>query len=154
VYYGKCAELCGASHALMDFKVIAVSPEDFDQWVDDMRTFDPEDLELDAVAQEGKELFEANNCMSCHAIGGSGDRIGPNLANFGDRTRFASVLDPTKENLVDWIMDPDEIKPDNKMKFDGYPEISEEDAGKMAEYLMELKPSEITPDKVPDLVSE
>lgn len=155
VYYGKCAELCGESHALMDFKVIAVSPEDYEQWVSDMQSFDPEkDLELDAVAQEGQELFEANNCMSCHAIGGSSDPIGPNLASFGDRSRFAGILEPTKENLVDWIVDPDEIKPDNKMKFDGYPDISEEDAEKIAEYLMELKPSEITHDSVPDLATE
>lgn len=154
VYYGKCAELCGASHALMDFKVIAVNPDDYEQWVSDMQSFDPEELELDAVAQEGKELFEANNCMSCHAIGGSNDPIGPNLASFGDRSRFAGILDPTKENLVDWIMDPDQIKPDNKMKTDAYPEISKEDAEKMAEYLMELKPSDVTPDSVPDLASE
>lgn len=155
VYYGKCAELCGESHALMDFKLIAVSPEDYDQWVSDMQSFDvEEDLDLDAVALEGKDLFEQNNCMSCHAIGGSGDPIGPNLASFGDRTRFAGILDPTKENLVDWIIDPDAIKPDNKMMYDGYPDISEDDAEKIAEYLMQLKPSEITPDTVPDLASE
>lgn len=31
VFYGKCAELCGPSHALMDFKVKSVSPEKFDK---------------------------------------------------------------------------------------------------------------------------
>ncbi len=155
VYYGKCAELCGESHALMDFKLIAVSPEDYDQWVSDMQSFDvEEDLDLDAVALEGKDLFEQNNCMTCHAIGGTADPIGPNLANFGDRTRFAGILEPTKENLVDWIIDPDAIKPDNKMMYDGYPEISKDDAEKIAEYLMQLKPSEVTPDTVPDLASE
>ena len=30
VFYGKCAELCGPSHALMDFKVKAVSRDEFD----------------------------------------------------------------------------------------------------------------------------
>ena len=33
VFYGKCAELCGPSHALMDFKVKSVEREEFDQWV-------------------------------------------------------------------------------------------------------------------------
>src|SRR5690625_7599176 len=35
VYWGKCAELCGPSHSLMDFKVIVVSPEEYEQWVAD-----------------------------------------------------------------------------------------------------------------------
>ena len=33
IFYGKCAELCGPSHALMDFKVKAVSRDEFDDWV-------------------------------------------------------------------------------------------------------------------------
>src|SRR5699024_4452730 len=32
VYYGKCAEFCGPSHSLMDFKIIAVDPDDYEQW--------------------------------------------------------------------------------------------------------------------------
>lgn len=145
VYWGKCAELCGPSHSLMDFKVIAVSPEEFDQWVSDMQAVDPEEEPQDAVAQEGKELFEANNCMACHAIGSSPAAIGPNLTNFGDRTTVAGILEPTKENLVDWIMDPESIKPGNKMT-GAYPSISEEEANSIAEYLLQLKPSEITPE--------
>ena len=37
VFYGKCAELCGPSHASMDFKVKALPKADFDQWVADMQ---------------------------------------------------------------------------------------------------------------------
>ncbi|MBC8161077.1 MAG: cytochrome c oxidase subunit II [Roseiflexaceae bacterium] len=33
VYRGQCAEFCGQAHALMKFRVIAVQPEVFDQWV-------------------------------------------------------------------------------------------------------------------------
>src|SRR5690625_2616476 len=66
VYQGLCAEYCGLSHSLMDFKVIVVSEEEYAQWVQDMKNADPEELSLDAVALEGKELFE-NNCLSCHA---------------------------------------------------------------------------------------
>lgn len=88
----------------MDFKVIAVSPEEYDQWLSDMQAVDPEQEPQDTVAQEGKELFEANNCMACHAIGSSPAATGPNLTNFGDRTTIAGILEPTKENLIDWIM--------------------------------------------------
>lgn len=148
VYYGKCAEFCGLSHALMDFKVIAVSPEEYDQWVKDMQGSNSEEIELDAVAQEGKELFDANNCMTCHATGLKDEYVanqvptGPDLANFGDRTRIAGFLLPTKENLVDWIVRPDELKPGNKMPNLG---VSEDDAAKIAEYLMQLQPSEVKP---------
>ncbi|HLS20170.1 MAG TPA: cytochrome c oxidase subunit II [Bacillota bacterium] len=147
VYYGKCAELCGPSHALMDFKVIAVSPEAFDQWINDMKDFEPEEQALDAVAQEGKDLFEANNCMSCHAIGSSESSIGPNLTGFADRTTFAGILEPTKENLIKWIQDPESIKPGNKMT-GTYPELSDDEADKIAEYLMQLKASDVTPETV------
>ncbi|PAV29882.1 cytochrome c oxidase subunit II [Virgibacillus profundi] len=145
VYWGKCAELCGPSHSLMDFKVIAVSPEEYDQWVEDMQSVDPEAEPQDAVAQDGKAAFEENSCMSCHAIGSSPAAVGPNLTNFGDRSKIAGFLDPTKKNLVDWLMDPESIKPGNKMT-GNYPELSEDEASSIAEYLMQLQPSEITPE--------
>src|SRR5690625_729017 len=114
-----------------------------------MKKFEPEEQALDAVAQEGKDLFEANNCMSCHAIGSSESSIGPNLTGFGDRTTFAGILEPTKENLIEWIQDPESIKPGNKMT-DTYPELSDDEADKIAEYLMQLKVSDVTPETVSD----
>src|SRR5699024_661799 len=60
VYWGKWAELCGPSHSLMDFKVMAVSQEEYDQWVADMQSVDPEEEPESAVAQEGQALFEEN----------------------------------------------------------------------------------------------
>lgn len=145
VYWGKCAELCGPSHSLMDFKVIAVSPEEFDQWLSDMKTANADAVPENAVAQEGQDLFQ-NNCMGCHAIGFAPSGIGPNLTNFGDRTHFAGYLEPTKENLVDWIVDPEPLKPGNLMT--GTYDVTEEEAEKIAEYLMQLKPSEVTPESV------
>lgn len=143
VYWGKCAELCGPSHSLMDFKVIAVSPEEYDQWVSDIQSVDPEEEPQDAVAQDGKALFEENNCMGCHAIGSSPSGTGPNLTNFANRVRIAGYLEPTKENLVDWLMDPESLKPGNNMT-GTYPALSEEDADSIAEYLLQLEHSEIT----------
>ncbi|HLR65048.1 MAG TPA: cytochrome c oxidase subunit II [Pseudogracilibacillus sp.] len=162
VYFGKCAELCGPSHSLMDFKVVVVEPEEYEQWLDDMRDFDADEVELDAVAQEGKELFEANNCLSCHATdlqdsnfsqeGGEADRvpIGPDLTNMADRSRIAGVVpfdneDEQKEELAKWIKDPESIKPGNKMtdavEAQG---ITDEEAEKIAEYLLQLNPSEVS----------
>ncbi|MBM7552892.1 cytochrome c oxidase subunit II [Thalassobacillus pellis] len=142
VYWGHCAELCGPAHSLMDFRVVVVSPEEFEQWVNDMKNVDPKAEPETTVAQEGQELFQ-NNCLSCHAIGSAPKGVGPNLTNFGDRTKIAGILEPTKENLVDWIVNPDEFKPGNNMPSNL---VSEEEASKIAEYLMQLQPSKITPE--------
>lgn len=150
VYWGKCAEFCGNSHSLMDFKVVVVSQEEYDVWIADMQGADAEELELDAVAQEGKELFESNSCIGCHATDTQGysageKPVGPNLTNFGDRSRLAGYKELTKDNLVDWIVDPEAVKPGNLMT-GKYPtfEGREDEAEKIAEYLLQLTPSEVT----------
>lgn len=33
-YWGQCAEYCGDSHAVMRFRVIALGPKDFNEWLD------------------------------------------------------------------------------------------------------------------------
>lgn len=146
VYYGKCAEFCGPSHSLMDFKVIAVSKEEYDKWVADMQNYDPEkDKPESAIAQEGKELFEQNNCMACHAIGSSPNQVGPNLTNFGNRSKLAGIEEHTKEKVIEWIQDPESLKPGNLMT-GKYPKLNDDEAEKIAEYLMQLKATDITPD--------
>ncbi|WP_047981383.1 cytochrome c oxidase subunit II [Ornithinibacillus contaminans] len=145
VYWGKCAELCGPSHSLMDFKIVVVSQEEFDQWVADMQNFDPQVVPEDQAAAQGRELFEENNCIACHAIGSSPVQAGPNLTNFGAREKLAGVEDLTKENIIEWLLNPESIKPGNNMT-GNYPQLNEEDAALIADYLLQLNPSEITPD--------
>ncbi|HEX6595277.1 MAG TPA: cytochrome c oxidase subunit II [Bacillota bacterium] len=159
VYWGKCAEFCGPSHSLMDFKVIVVSPEEYEQWVADMQGADSEEEPKDAVAKEGKELFEENNCMTCHATDAESPTaegqdeptapVGPNLTNYANRSTIAGILDPTKENLVDWIVDPESVKPGNLMT-GNYPELSNEEAEKIADYLLQLDETDITPESAGD----
>ncbi|MNM73447.1 Cytochrome c oxidase subunit 2 precursor [compost metagenome] len=121
VYLGKCAELCGPSHAFMEFKVKAVSQESFDNWVAAMKA--PADLPDDpAVA----EVFKTQ-CLSCHAVGDQGLPVGPNLTGIGSREAIAGILlnaegegrpengKPIRDNLVEWLKDPQGVKPGNKM---------------------------------------
>ncbi len=151
VYWGKCAELCGPSHSIMDFKVIAVSPGEFEQWVKDMQGVTGEETPESATAQEGQQLF-ADNCMTCHAVGSSPNKIGPNLTNFGDRLKIAGVVDYNKENLIEWIQTKGkEMKPGNHMQDAPY-NLKDEEAEKIAEYLMGLSPSDITPESAEDSV--
>ncbi|MCP8616643.1 cytochrome c oxidase subunit II [Salirhabdus salicampi] len=151
IYWGKCAELCGPSHSIMDFKVIAVSPGEFDQWVEDMQNVNvaADEDTLSPTAAEGKELFEENSCIACHAIGSSPSAVGPNVTNFGQRTTIAGVIEYNEENLIEWILNPEKFKPGNRMT-NNYPMPSYEEAEKIAEYLMTLKPSDIGPESAED----
>ncbi|MFB4211001.1 cytochrome c oxidase subunit II [Shouchella sp. JSM 1781072] len=135
VYLGKCAELCGPSHALMDFKVIALERDEYDQWVEDMQGVEAE--ETAANAEAGYEVFQENACINCHAIGGEGMATGPTLTNFGDRQKFAGVYDmDDDEELANWIRNPEELKQGNNMPAH---DINDEDMEDLIEYLRSLQ---------------
>ncbi|TDM03910.1 cytochrome c oxidase subunit II [Macrococcus carouselicus] len=137
VFYGKCAELCGPSHALMDFKVKAMDKADFDTWVKDMQGVKKAVAATSDSAKEGEKVFK-QSCIGCHAVTPTGKGAkGPNLTTFGERTRIAGVLEHNEENLKKWIKDPDSIKPGNKMT--GQYKVSDSDIDALAAYLMERK---------------
>lgn len=137
VWYGKCAELCGPSHALMDFKVKSLNRADFDAWVAAMKA-----TEGQTASKESSDLGEAvfaQSCLGCHAVsavGGSG-ALGPNLTTFGDRNRVAGFMDYNKESLEEWIKDPEKYKPGNLMT-GKYKDLSDEEVSAVADYLMGL----------------
>lgn len=138
VFYGKCAELCGPSHALMDFKVKSLSPDAFDAWVAAMQATEGNIADPNS-SNAGEALF-AQSCISCHAVTAvTGQGIGPNLTTFGDRNRTAGFLEHTEEAVVDWLRNSDELKPGNLMPVYGEEQMSDEDAQAIAEYLMTLK---------------
>jgi cytochrome c oxidase subunit II len=138
IYEGRCTELCGAGHALMNFRVIAQQPGDFETWVNRMKK--PDSQPDNAMAAEGKKLF-AQNCMGCHAIQGAGYKVlgqtGPELTGLSYRTRLAGVIDNTKEDLFRWITDPQRIKPGNHMP--AFDHLSEKQRKALTEYLSGLK---------------
>ena len=138
VFYGKCAELCGPSHALMDFKVKTLSPEAFSTWVAAMQATEGAIASKDSTDQ-GEALF-AQSCMACHAtsgVGVGGVMLGPNLTTFGDRNRVAGFMEHTLENVEDWIEDPENHKPGNLMT-GKYGNPTKEEIEAMAAYIMSL----------------
>ncbi len=80
VFYGKCAELCGPSHALMDFKVKTLPRAEFDNWVASMQATETRTATADS-SDAGEALF-AQSCIGCHATSGVGasGAVGPNLS--------------------------------------------------------------------------
>ncbi|MCP3761877.1 cytochrome c oxidase subunit II [Domibacillus sp. A3M-37] len=145
LFYGKCAELCGPSHALMDFKVRALPQGEFDQWVTAMQAVDAEAAEAaptNPTAAAGQEVFN-QKCLSCHAVTTAdarpeAARTAPNLANFGDREMVAGILEHDEEELKKWIANPEQYKPGNKMT-GTYGELSDQELDQLAAYLMSLK---------------
>lgn len=141
VYLGKCAELCGPSHGLMDFKVKSVDESSFDRWVAAIQ--EPVALPSDpAIAA----AFESK-CLSCHAVGDLGGPVYPNLTGIGSRETVGGILVNTDnpqydnegsvyDNLYRWINNPDEVKPGNQM---GKIDLTEQELKGIAQYLSELK---------------
>jgi len=145
LFYGKCAELCGPSHALMDFKVKAISRDKFDAWVTAMQDVkEPQKAQTDLAAQ-GQDIFN-KSCIGCHAVTPANKmpetaRLAPNLTNFGERSRVAGILDHNKEELKNWIKNPETYKPGNQMT-GKYGDLTDDQLDALAEYLMGLKVQE------------
>lgn len=134
-YIGKCAELCGDSHGLMDFLVVAEEPEAFQRWVDSMKN--PKTQPTSPLAEEGEKIF-AQSCASCHAVAGTNFKgtAGPNLTGFGNRETVAGYLKQTDENLKKWIKNPEKVKPGSQMP--AVP-LKDEEIEALVAYLKDLK---------------
>lgn len=143
VYQGKCAELCGPSHGLMDFKVKAVEPSSFERW--QVAMLDTVELPSDP---ELAKTFESQ-CLSCHAVGENGGSTFPNLTGIASRESVAGILinveegdkqykheDTVYNNLYKWIKDPEAVKPGNHMS--GQYTLTEDEVKGIADYLSKL----------------
>lgn len=119
VYFGQCTEFCGVSHSRMRMQAIAMTPDDFQRWVDEqmqpsaippeaeayveaLRAGEPAALgETDDPVARGLEAFVAN-CSSCHLVDGVNDHsysgastesgAAPDLTHFAGRTTFAGGI--------------------------------------------------------------
>lgn len=119
VYWGQCAEYCGAQHARMRFVVVAHEPAEFDAWLahnaQAPAAADPgQDGDDESLVARGRDVFMSSSCVYCHAIDGTPavGREGPDLTHFASRHTLAAGTRPNDaENLSAWILDPQSIKP-------------------------------------------
>jgi cytochrome c oxidase subunit 2 len=107
VYRGQCTEFCGLSHGNMRMLVRAIEPADFATWTENQQREAVEPAEGTLEAQ-GKEVFEAQLCSSCHLIRGVNDEkvanpetgveaelvagVAPDLTHFATRGTFAGSI--------------------------------------------------------------
>ncbi len=110
LYLGQCAQFCGTEHAKMLLRVYVQPREEFEKWVSAQQKHVADNA---AVAQE-RRVFETQACINCHTVSGTvaTGRYGPDLTHVMSRDTLGSgVLPNTRENLREWIRDPDQFKP-------------------------------------------
>jgi cytochrome c oxidase subunit 2 len=121
-YVGQCTEYCGLSHAYMRQRVIAMTPDDFDSWLEGQ--IEEADAPDGAEAEAGAQLF-ATQCSGCHlargvnddefAEQGNGEELlvsgnAPDLTHFASRGVFAGgILDLWIDQDDDSVVEADEI---------------------------------------------
>ncbi len=134
VYLGQCAQYCGVEHAMMLLRVVVQSPEDFQKWVDGQKS----PAVQGASASRGRQIFETTACVNCHTIAGTDARgkFGPDLTHLMSRETIASgAALNTRDNLRQWIKDPDVIKPGALMPA---MQMSEADIDAVTDYMESL----------------
>jgi cytochrome c oxidase subunit 2 len=135
-YFGQCAEFCGLSHADMRLRVVAHTPEDFEEWV--RTNAAAAERPTQGEAGEGAVLFRQKGCASCHTVNGySAGELGPDLTHLQQRKVFAgATFDLNKQNLRVWLRDPPGEKPGSLMP---NLELSEAEITKLIAYLETLR---------------
>lgn len=137
-YRGQCAEFCGLQHALMAFPLMAISENEFNQWIALNQKKNIQNLSQSEA--RGKDIYYRESCHTCHAIEGTDfkGQAGPDLTHIASRlTLGAGTIENNPENLKNWIMDSHTFKPMNRMP--KYKNIPEKDLEDLLEYLGSLK---------------
>lgn len=90
-------------------------------------------------AKSGETLIQEYGCGSCHVIPGitSADgRVGPPLEMWAERVYIAGNMPNIPENLINWLMNPQEIEPGTAMP---NLEMTEQEARDISAYLYTLR---------------
>jgi cytochrome c oxidase subunit II len=116
VYRGQCAEFCGLEHAHMALYVVAEPRSAFRRWLTNESA--PAPPPPDARLERGQQILLGSDCEYCHRIAGTNasGTIGPDLTHIASRLSLAAGTIPNGRGyLAGWILDPQHIKPGNKM---------------------------------------
>jgi cytochrome c oxidase subunit II len=141
-YRGVCAELCGAGHANMLFRVEAMPPAEYEQWIEQQRSGAPPPAPGGAGdPNQGRTLVSQKGCGTCHVIPGvqgATGTVGPSLAGVAGRTRIAggAVPNTSPDELKAWIMNPPALKPGTLMPNLG---LSDAEATNIVAFLQTLR---------------
>jgi cytochrome c oxidase subunit II len=134
VYVGQCAQYCGTQHAKMLLRIIVQSREDFDRWVADQS----QPAQQVDNAAKGRQIFENTACVNCHTVSGTNahGKFGPDLTHLMSReTIAAGAALNNRDNLRQWVKDPDAFKPGALMPA---MQLDDQDLDAVTDYLLSL----------------
>lgn len=133
-----CSEYCGTNHSAMITTAEAVSPEQFEEWLEEEKGAHKE-------GQEGLALLEKYGCLGCHSLDGT-KKVGPSLKGiFGRKT---TVTKGGKQEVVtsDEAYLKESILAPGAAVVEGYPpimpamaDLKGEEMEELVEYLKGLK---------------
>jgi cytochrome c oxidase subunit II len=115
-FRGQCAEFCGLQHANMAFVVVAEEPERFHAWLQEQSM--PARPPPTRALKSGQEVFLGSGCVYCHTIAGTNasGKVGPDLTHLASRSFIGAGVAPNSPGeLAGWILDPQHLKPGNRM---------------------------------------
>jgi len=133
-FIGQCAEYCGTQHAHMWLRVKSESEDEFQKWVAQQQ----KPAVLNSAVSAGRDLFLSNACANCHTIRGTHAKgiFGPDLTHLMSRETIASGIRlNNKENLTQWVQDPQAIKDGCRMPD---MQLTEDSTQKIVAYLLTL----------------
>ncbi|MFC6591597.1 cytochrome c oxidase subunit II [Deinococcus lacus] len=132
VYQGNCNYLCGASHANMRFKVIALPDAEYKAFADAAANYAAPTPTPGSAEARGYELFMKGKpetgalaCAACHRVQGTpaAGAAGPDLSFFGTRRTLGAGMwegEKAQEMLIPWIKHSPQVKPGSIMPtYDG-----------------------------------
>ncbi|HTO96745.1 MAG TPA: cytochrome c oxidase subunit II [Myxococcales bacterium] len=114
-----CAEFCGAGHSIMRGEVIALKPQEFEDWLayqhrGVVATQDGAPTELDFapplgnLVDQGRRIAAEQGCLKCHSTDGT-RHIGPtwlDLYHRRERLTDGSTVEADEAYLTQSMMDP------------------------------------------------
>ena len=107
-------------NAHMALQVVAEPMDRFLDWIQRQRQ--PAQEPALEEQRRGRDVFMRSSCVLCHTIRGTdaGSRVGPDLTHVGSRLMVAAgTLPNTRGHLAGWVIDPQSIKPGNRMPKNG-----------------------------------
>ena len=130
-YRGQCAEFCGLQHANMVFYVIAQPRNEYEAWLENEASL------AVSAGSEGESIFLEASCAGCHTVRGTdaaGD-LGPDLTHLAARETLAGMVENDRDNLLEFVRDPHDIKPGVTMP---PAELTEDELESVVDYLGSL----------------
>jgi len=108
LYLGQCAEYCGTQHASMLLRVIAETPDAYQDWLYSQSL--PPVHEVSVAA--GRDIFLNLACSTCHTVQGISDgSFAPDLTHLISRQTIGSgIATLNRANLRAWIDNPQALK--------------------------------------------